>query len=82
MGKPILASDVGDAADLIRKYKCGIVVRDNQPDTLREGMIRLSNLPKKELAEMGRNARELALQEFDWNKIIANLIPEIEQIAR
>ncbi len=37
MGRPILTTDVGDAADLVRKYECGIVVDDNRPENLLRG---------------------------------------------
>ena len=80
MGKPILTSNVGDAAYLVRKYKCGIVIKNNQPDCLREGLLQLSSLSTDTLYEMGINARKLASEEFDWNKIIVNLDNEMKGI--
>jgi len=38
MGKPILTTDVGDAAGFVREYKCGIVVKDNKVENLRKGI--------------------------------------------
>jgi glycosyltransferase involved in cell wall biosynthesis len=81
MGKPILASDVGDAGDLIRKYQCGVVVENNKPASLREGIIQLKNLSSETLAHMGRAARSLAENEFDPRITAMNLSRCIEELT-
>lgn len=82
MGKPILTTRVGDAADLVRKYNCGTVIESNSPGHLLEGILDLRSKSKSELAEMGENSRRLAENEFDWNKVIGNLLEVIDEIAR
>jgi len=67
MGKPILTTEVGDAADFVRRYKCGIVVKDNDPDSLLRGIREFQELSKDDLTIMGLNSRKLAEREFDWN---------------
>jgi glycosyltransferase involved in cell wall biosynthesis len=77
MGKPILATNVGDAAFFVKKYNCGIVIEDNTPENFIIGIDQFLNLSKKELSKMGNNSRILAEKEFDWNKIslkLANLL--------
>jgi len=69
MGKPILSTDVGDASDLIKKYKCGIVIEDNSIKKLMAGIYAFKQLPTEDLENMGKNSRKLAEKEFDWNKI-------------
>lgn len=69
MGKPILTTKVGDAADLVKKYECGIVVKDNSPENLIEGIYQFANLSKEKLDLMGKNSRKLAESEFNWNII-------------
>ncbi len=73
MGKPILTTNVGDAADLVMKYKCGLVIEDNKPETLQTGIKKLINTPKEELHLMGINSRKLAKKEFDWENISMHL---------
>jgi glycosyltransferase involved in cell wall biosynthesis len=78
MGKPILTTDVGDAAYLVKKYKCGVVVENNNPENLIDGFNRFKKMSKEDLKIMGRNARKLAEEEFDWDKISARLLETIE----
>jgi glycosyltransferase involved in cell wall biosynthesis len=81
MGKPILTTNVGDPADLVKRYKCGIVIKDNQPNTIEEGILELKSKSRDELFKMGKQARRLAEDEFDWNKIVNNLLSEINNIS-
>jgi len=69
IGRPILATDVGDAAIFVRKYNCGIVVPSNSSRDLWEGITRLQSTPKSELLTMGKNARIMAEKEFNWSVI-------------
>jgi glycosyltransferase involved in cell wall biosynthesis len=77
MGKPVLVTNVGDAAKLTKKYRCGILLPDNGPYTLRKGFYDFIRLSEHELRKMGENSRKLAEEEFDWSKIIANLNSEL-----
>lgn len=79
MGKPVLSSDVGDAAEIIRKYNCGIIVRDNSIECLVRGVEEFMSRIE-ELDDMGINARKAAENEFDWNKIKGNLYEAIKSI--
>ena len=69
MGKPILASDVGDPANLIREYHCGIVVDRADVENIASGVETLKMMSPRELEEMGRNSRKLAVEQFDWKRI-------------
>lgn len=73
MGKPILATNVGDAAELIKKYKCGIIARSNKVSDLSDSINMFKALSEKDLKGMGINSRVLAEKEFDWNKQANNL---------
>lgn len=77
MGKPILTTNVGDAADFVREYKCGIVVEDNKVANLIEGINEFKGKSNDELERMGRNSRMLAENEFDWEKVGINLLNAI-----
>lgn len=80
IGKPILVANVGDASNLVRKYSCGIVVDDNSPENLAKGITEFKGKSINELKKMGKNSRRLAENEFDWNKLINNLLKVIEDI--
>ena len=81
MGKPILTTDVGDAADFVRQYKNGIVIENNTPENLKKGILEFLALGPNELIEMGKNSRKLAENEFDWKKISKNLVKCLEKVA-
>jgi len=74
MGKPILTTNVGDAADFVRQYKNGIVVLNNDPDNLQKGILEFLKLDHSTFIEMGKNSRKLAEDEFSWKKISENII--------
>lgn len=73
MGKPVLVTNVGDAAMFVKKYKCGIVIHNNDTRKLKEGFCAFKGLSEHELRRMGENSRKLATKEFDWDKILAKL---------
>ena len=78
VGKPILTTNVGDAAKFVREYRCGIVVEDNKPENLIKGINKFKNKSGIELKEMGGNSRKLAEKEFDWDKAGKNLLKAVE----
>ena len=80
MGKSILTTDVGDAAEFVRAYKCGIVVVDNKVENLIKGTNEFKSKSGKELKEMGEKARKLAENEFDWEKVGNNLLKAVESL--
>lgn len=81
MGKPILTTNVGDAADFVRQYQSGIVVGNNHPKNLEKGILEFLTMDKDELIKMGERSRRLAEIEFDWGKISKNLIRCLQQVV-
>jgi len=69
MGKPILTTNVGDAAEFVQQYKNGIVVENNSSEFLKKGILEFLSLDRNELLEMGDNSRILAEKEFNWETI-------------
>jgi glycosyltransferase involved in cell wall biosynthesis len=80
MSKPVLATDVGDAADLIRTYNSGLVIKDNQRHNLIKGICELKEKSNEELEVLGNNSRRLAKDEFNWDQIGINLSNALESI--
>ncbi len=81
MEKPIIATDVGDAAELIREYGCGIVVADNSLAELNRGFAEMLALGPDERQKMGQAARRMAETEFDFRITKANLARCIEELT-
>jgi len=82
MGKPILTTPVGDAAELTKQFRCGIIVPKDDAESIAQGICDFSDLKPEELGEMGRNSRRLAELVFDWNKIGVDLERAIEDVHR
>jgi glycosyltransferase involved in cell wall biosynthesis len=55
---PAVATDVGDAGEIIREGTTGFLVPAGQPERLAEAMIRMAALPRARRREMGQAARE------------------------
>ena len=81
MGKPIIATEVGDAADLIRQYNCGVVVNDNSPAELIRGFHHMRRLAADERSAMGKEARRLAETEFTLDIAKENLSRCIDELT-
>src|ERR1035437_1181771 len=75
---PVLVTNVGDAAQLVKDYDCGVVIEDNSPQNLVNGVYNFLEKSDQELRMMGRNARTLAQKEFDWDKVEINLLNAVE----
>lgn len=73
MQRPILTTNIGDAANFVKSYGNGIVVENNSADNLIRGIEDFKDVSDSELIEMGRRSRRMVEQEFDWNKIKYNL---------
>jgi glycosyltransferase involved in cell wall biosynthesis len=69
MKRPILATNVGDSADLIKKYNCGIVISSCTPSAIKNGIYNFLDIPEDERIKMGANARKLAESDFSIDKM-------------
>ena len=75
-GKPVIYAGRGEAAELIQKENCGIVVEPGNAKELAAAMRKLCD--SRELAkEMGRNGRRLAEQSFSWDSLIEFFLQQI-----
>ena len=55
MSKPVLVTDVGDAGTLVKNYRCGIVVTNNDSVNLYEGMQNFVSMSPGELEKWEKN---------------------------
>jgi len=63
-GLPIFLNYGGWQAEVLRDAECGIFVLGNEVEVLADGLIEMASDPIR-LHDMGLNARELALREYD-----------------
>jgi glycosyltransferase involved in cell wall biosynthesis len=80
-GKPILTTRVGDAATLVDKYNCGVVVKDSSIGNLTRGITYLKNESKEELKRLGENSKEMAVKELNWDVIARQILQALESLS-
>lgn len=73
MEKPVFTTEVGDAAEFVRKNHCGVVVKNNDPENLIKGILKLKDTDKDEIKKMGINSKKLAQREFSLEKMASDL---------
>lgn len=73
-GKPIMASINGEGAELVELAQAGIVVPASSPELLAEGILKLSQVNKIELEQMGKNAKIFYNENFDRQVLINKLL--------
>jgi len=70
-GRPVVVSDVGDVADLVREHQTGLTAKNEEADF--SGKLR-TLLSDPELAEkMGSRARQMACEQYSWASQAAKL---------
>ena len=78
-GKPVLASVDEDSstARFIRSANCGVSVKPDDIQSLKDGFLRFSGFSKKEIKELGFASRQLALNDFTKDINLAKVINRI-----
>ncbi len=80
IGLPIVATDVGGTREIITSSKTGILVKAGNTGQLEENLHEL--LASAELRrKLGRNARMLVKEKFDWDKITQDWIEVVERMG-
>lgn len=71
-GKPILGlTESGSELDIvIKEEKCGINVPPNDPEELMQAILRLGEMDRSELDQMGSNSRNAALEKYSLTTAI------------
>jgi len=77
-GIPIIQSTRGWIADLVRVYRCGITVDPNQPQEIASAIRLLIEQPDV-AKEMGENALDLAMTEFNRDILSKKFLEGIKQ---
>ena len=80
-GKAIVMCVDGDAADIIREARCGVIATSESPESIAESIIQIKNMQDDERLNLGRNGREFYQEKMSlrvgvekFNKIFQRLI--------
>ena len=57
-GKAIVMCVDGDAADVIREARCGVIATSESPKSIAESIIQLKNMQEDERAQLGKNGKK------------------------
>ena len=71
-GKPILTTDVGEIATIVKTENCGVVIPDATPDYILWGINQLRDQTVRR--NLGDNGKKAALEKYTWKKAQQGLI--------
>ena len=77
-GKPVIVTDVGDIADIVRTGDFGMVSTDQPEDISKQALKLLHNPVQRK--QMRQHARQFAESEFNWVDISKQLLQHYEYI--
>lgn len=80
-GIPIVAMLNGEGADVVNRARAGLTCPAGDSAALAQAVLRLSQMPEEERAEMGRNALTIASAEFDRSTLMSTLEAWLEQLS-
>jgi glycosyltransferase involved in cell wall biosynthesis len=78
-GRPVVLSPRAEMAAVVTRFQCGIISAGDRSEDFADAIARVAT-NRTELERMGSNARQAAVQHFDWRVIGARLADEV--IAR
>ena len=78
-GKPVIVNFTGVSKDVILENNCGVFVKPDDPKGFAIEIIKLKNESQR-LREMGINARKLAEDKFDREKLAVKFIEVLESV--
>ncbi len=75
-GVPVVYAGMGEAAELLEREKCGVVVAPEAPDALAAAITRLASEPDRREA-LGRLGRSFVESQYSWSVIVRRWLAEI-----
>ena len=72
-GKPIITNMGGWIGEMVESNKIGFSVENDNPQSIVNAVDKLINMDKKQIEEMGQNARKLAKEKFNQEDMVEKL---------
>jgi len=80
IGLPVINNYPGWLAEMITRSECGIAVEPDNPEAFADALEKMATNPVL-VKEMGLRARELAVSEFDRDKLGDRFVDFLEKVA-
>ena len=77
-GKAIITGDFGEIGRIVKKYKCGLILKDYSIEEIKEALNILKN--KNYLIEIQNNSLKIAEKKYNWQMAEENLIKGINRL--
>ncbi len=77
-GKAIITGDFGEIGRIVKKYKCGLILKDYSIEEIKEALNILKN--KNYLIEIQNNSLKIAEKKYNWQMAEENLIKGIDKL--
>lgn len=81
-GKPIVMAVNGNAAELIKKSDSGVTCKANNPDSLANAIMEITNKTEQERSDMAQNALDFYNSELSVSVGVEKFISVFEEIKR
>jgi glycosyltransferase involved in cell wall biosynthesis len=78
-GVPVIYAGLGEAAEILRNERCGVVVEPERPDKLAQAIRDLADRPQQR-TEMGGRGRLLAERDFSWRFLVGDWMRQMTSI--
>jgi glycosyltransferase involved in cell wall biosynthesis len=79
-GKPVLTTNLGEIARIVREENCGVIVERPAPELLAETIKQLRDPAFR--ATLSINARRAAQNKYNWNVAAATLLSIYQQLSK
>lgn len=80
-GKPVIVSNIGGLPEVIKDHETGFMIPPNSPEVLAEKIQELV-LNEELRNEFGKNGRKFVEEEYDYDKILDNIISIYDSALR
>jgi len=79
VGKPLITTNIGEVAQIVRQERCGLVIDSPDPTLLAQAITQLRDPSLR--TEMGYQARQAAETSYNWATAEANLLDVYQTIG-
>ena len=78
-GRPVLAGLQGEAADIVTKNRCGVLVEPQNAEAMAQGILKLTDPDLRR--QMGEAGRRAAVAQYDRTKLLDEVEGRLQQIV-